>query len=445
MALRFIKPMKPKLVSSPPTGEDWQHEIKYDGFRTQLVIDEAGVRAFSSGGHDWTERYPAIVRAAGELGCSSAIIDGEAIVQDEQGRSDYAAFKVALARRSQAILLMAFDLLHLAGRDLRRAPLEERREQLRSLLGDDENCCIRFSDHVTGNGAAMIEAAERMGLEGIVSKRRGSLYRSGASSEWLKIKCYTVGEFVVIGTSKGRLAPEAKVARELEDGRLEHAGEAMVTFSEAEREIFWRANERLKTSDPAIPMAPRPETSWLRPEMRVIVKHLKGEERLRHATVEGIAHLPKPSKARSRASRKRSEEPAHHVEPGSVPQQDALLGYYKAVAEAMLPHISGRPLNLFRCRGRYCFFQRNRNHPQTDEPFEEPIHRVPVLQKNGRTEDYLYIDSAEGLLACVSTGAVEVHAWGLKFTPGARAYRIMSNPTASHSISTPAKASPSIR
>jgi bifunctional non-homologous end joining protein LigD len=108
----------------------------------------------------------------------------------------------------------------------------------------------------------------------------------------------------------------------------------------------------------------------------------------------------------------RGKEPGYIVEHGSVPDAEALLAYYSAVAPLMLPHLANRPLNLFRCQGRYCFFQRNRRHPATDEPFGEPIHKVPILQKNGRTEEYLWVDSIEGLLACVCAGAVEFHAWG---------------------------------
>jgi ATP-dependent DNA ligase len=222
------------------------------------------------------------------LFCASAILDGEVIIQDEQGRSDFGSFKAAMERRPEDLVFMAFDLLHLNGRDLRPSPLLERRSFLRELLGEnDPGCCIHFSDHVIGTGTYLFAAADRMGLEGIVSKRMTSRYRSGASRSWLKVKCFGEGEFVVIGTARGDRAPTALLARETPEG-LEYAGSAMVTLPERERDAFWTMNEQLKVDRPALPMEPRKETSWLRPELRVRARFLKGEEMLRHATVKAL-------------------------------------------------------------------------------------------------------------------------------------------------------------
>jgi ATP-dependent DNA ligase len=153
---------------------------------------------------------------------------------------------------------------------------------------NDPGCCIHFSDHVIGSGQALFEAAEAAGLEGIVSKRVGSRYRSGPTKSWLKVKCFGEGEFVVIGTAKGERAPVALLARHTGEG-LEYAGAAMVTLADPEREAFWRLSEELKTERPALPMGARKETTWLRPEMRVRARLLRGEEMLRHATVRSIA------------------------------------------------------------------------------------------------------------------------------------------------------------
>jgi bifunctional non-homologous end joining protein LigD len=421
--LGFIEPMKPALVDEAPPGDDWLHELKYDGYRTELVLSGSDARAFTRTGLDWTDKYRGITTAAGALGCNDAILDGEVIVQDRRGLSDFRALRTQLARKKPVgLIFMAFDLLHLDGRDLRRGPVEDRRERLRKLLGaNDPERPIQYSDHVAGGGPGFFAAAEAMGMEGIVSKRIGSRYRSGASRSWLKTKAFTEEEFVVIGTSTGDLAPMALLARETEDHRLEYAGAAMVTFSEAEREIFWRANERLKVAKPALHMEPRPETGWLKPEIRVIVRHLRGEEMLRHATVKSISHLPKPSRearhAPNRPQQPPTKEPGHTVEHGAIPERQALLAYYRDIAPLILPHLDQRPLNLFRCHDRYCFFQRNRTHPQTSEPFDAPICKIPILQKNGKTEEYLYIQDAAGLLACVQADTVEFHAWGSRI-PG---------------------------
>jgi DNA ligase D-like protein (predicted ligase) len=273
------------LADEPPEGDDWLHEIKYDGYRTQLVIDGADVRAFTRNGFDWTDKYPAAVRAAGELRCSSAIVEGEMIIQDEQGRSDYHGFKAAMTRRPEALVFMAFDLLHLNGRDLRKEPLLERRLRLQELVGcQDPGCRIQFSEHVIGNGAAIFEAADRMGLEGIVSKRVRSRYRSGRSLDWLKVKCFAEGEFVVIGTDRGVGPTTALLAQEI-DGQLEYAGGAMLTLPQAGRERFWSEVERLHRPKPVLPMPRKAEAQWTEPEMRVKVRYLKGSDKLRHATL----------------------------------------------------------------------------------------------------------------------------------------------------------------
>jgi bifunctional non-homologous end joining protein LigD len=407
--LGFIEPMAPTLVSEVPAGDEWQHEIKFDGYRTQIVLDRGSARAFTRRGFNWTGRYPGIVEAAGGLACRSAIIDGEVIVQDAQGRSDFGSFKEAMAQRPNDLVFMAFDLLHLDGKDLRSRPLEERREGLRLLLGENApDCCIHFSDHVVGNGAELLAAADSMGLEGIVSKRRSSRYRSGASRSWLKVKCFGSGEFVVIGTSKGDRAPVALLARETDRG-LEYAGAAMVTLADPERDLFWRWNEQLKTPRPAVPMEPRKETSWLRPEMRVRAQYLRGEEMLRHATVQALVATPDEPRPAKAAASKPSSEPTYRKPPID---KAALAAYYRAMAPVMLPWLAERPLNLFRCPGGRCLFQRNENHPPAGDIFGEPIRKIPVKQKNGRTENYLYVDDAEGILACLEAEAVEFHGWG---------------------------------
>lgn len=283
--LSFVEPQIPTLVDEPPSGDEWQHEIKYDGYRTELVISNSGVRAFTRRGYDWTDRYQPVVAAARSLDCSSAILDGEMIVQDEQGRSDFHNFRTTMTNRPEALVFMAFDLLHLDGADLRAKPLSERRARLHDLIGGhDPSRCLQFSEHVVGNGAAMLEAADNMGLEGIVSKRMSSRYRSGPSKAWLKTKCLAVEDFVVIGTERGDGPSSALLARETNQG-LTYAGSAFVTLSNRDRDRFWQAVERLGIHKPPIPMAKRTGAQWLEPCLRVRARYLKGSDKLRHATL----------------------------------------------------------------------------------------------------------------------------------------------------------------
>jgi bifunctional non-homologous end joining protein LigD len=280
--LSFIPPMTPALVDEPPEGDGWLHEIKYDGYRTQLVLEPGR-------GYDWSDRYRHILDAAADLKCGNAIIDGEAIVQDEQGRSDFSAFQEALRSRPEKLVFMAFDLLYLNGDDLRPLPLYERRAALVDLVGcHDPSCCIQYSEHVSGAGNSLFEAADRIGLEGIVSKRATSRYRSGPSRNWLKVKCVARGEFIVIGAQpRDQGPPCALLARETEQG-LEYAGSAFVTLAGAERDKFWRQMERLRAPQPAVPMSKLSKASWVRPELRVRAKYLKGSDKLRHASLLGL-------------------------------------------------------------------------------------------------------------------------------------------------------------
>jgi bifunctional non-homologous end joining protein LigD len=165
---------------------------------------------FTRNGHDWTERYPSFVRAASNLRCKAAIIDGEAIVQNGDGASDFEALGFARRQRPHSIILYAFDLLHLDGKDLRQKTLSHRRANLKALIGTDVQSRIQFSDEFQGNGAALFKACAERALEGTVSKHALAPYRSGRSKTWLKIKCFTESTFVVVGMDRDRKtgAPE---------------------------------------------------------------------------------------------------------------------------------------------------------------------------------------------------------------------------------------------
>jgi ATP-dependent DNA ligase len=172
--------MLPSLAAQPPTSDHWIHEIKHDGYRTILVVRDGRAQAFTRNHNDWTDRYPGIIAAVVKLRCRSAVIDGEVIVQDEAGRSDFTAVQEAIRWHPDRLVFFAFDLPFLNDEDLRDAPLEERREYLRIIIRqsfdrrEHGRARIQFSDGVVGNGPAVFAEAEKLGLEGIVSKRRDS-------------------------------------------------------------------------------------------------------------------------------------------------------------------------------------------------------------------------------------------------------------------------------
>jgi bifunctional non-homologous end joining protein LigD len=290
MSLRFIEPQLASPVDQPPEGNHWIHEIKHDGYRSQVLLEHGKARVFTRNGYDWSDRYPSIVRAASRLRCKSAIIDGEAIVQDGDGRSDFESLQSAIRARPQSIILYAFDLLHLDGKDLRQQTLIERRASLKTLLGTDERSRIQFSDEFDGDGDALFKACAEQGLEGIVSKQALAPYRSGRTKTWLKTKCFTESTFVVVGTDRDRNtgALRALLAHN-GSARLNYAGAAFIALNGDERTEFFAEVERLNTSWAAFKLSRLTDVKWCYPRLKVRVKHLAGSNVLRHATVKRLS------------------------------------------------------------------------------------------------------------------------------------------------------------
>jgi bifunctional non-homologous end joining protein LigD len=180
----FIRPCQPLLVARPPAGPGWLHEVKHDGYRLLAHKQGERVSLWSRYGADFTDRLPGIAEAVGKLPAESALIDGEAVAFRLDGRSDFGALRTKAGGAEAG--LVAFDLLNLDGEDLRQRPLEERRDKLARLVRGVDG--LLFSEAIEGEGAIVFAHACEMGLEGIVSKRHGSLYRIGTSRSWRKSK-----------------------------------------------------------------------------------------------------------------------------------------------------------------------------------------------------------------------------------------------------------------
>jgi bifunctional non-homologous end joining protein LigD len=180
----FVEPCRPSKADRPPSGPQWGHEVKHDGFRLMVRRDGARVRCFTRNGHDWADRFPAIVDAARTIKAASFLIDGEAVICRHDGVSDFNALRSR--RRDHDVTLIAFDLLQLAGEDLRDHRFIDRKRRLVSILPG--RSAIAFSEHLEHDGVKVFEHACRLGLEGIVSKRLDAPYRSGPSTTWLKSK-----------------------------------------------------------------------------------------------------------------------------------------------------------------------------------------------------------------------------------------------------------------
>ena len=181
--LGFIPQPLLTLVDEPPTGDGWIHQIKHDGYRTQLVIDGSRTRAFTRNGHDWTRHYERVVEAALNLDSATAIIDGEIVMQDEHGRSDFHALHGAIGRKPESLVLYAFDLPHMNDHNLRARPLIERRDALRQLIGEhDPAFPIQFSEHITGDPADLLKAACKMAWTASFRRKRAAA--TAADGRW---------------------------------------------------------------------------------------------------------------------------------------------------------------------------------------------------------------------------------------------------------------------
>ncbi|MER9188274.1 ATP-dependent DNA ligase [Mesorhizobium australicum] len=278
MRLKFIKPMEPELVDTPPQGDEWIHEIKFDGYRTQLIKDDDGIRLITKNGYDWTGRYIQLAGEAAAIEAKDFIIDGEAITINEAGLSDFHALQSAVTSRkpSRDLYLVAFDLLHLNGHDLRDMPVEDRRDILHALLPTGGR--IQFSEAMPGTGDAVYHLVDKAGLEGMVSKRKDSTYRSGPTMNWRKIKCYAEKEMDIIGVQR----EAGKPAMVLMADKGRYAGGAFVTFKADKRQALWDRVQG-KVGGPVPIGLAKAKAEWLKPGLVGRVRFLKGEEKLRHA------------------------------------------------------------------------------------------------------------------------------------------------------------------
>ena len=293
-----IEPCLATLAPRVPEASHWAYEIKWDGYRLHVHVEPTGIRIITRGGHDWTHRFPAVVTAAAALGAGTAILDGEAVVLDDQGRSDYPALLRVLGGRggkriAPEALFYAFDLLYLDGVDLRPGTLDERRAALATLLdGSDPHGWIRLSEEIDGDGGALLGQACAHGLEGIIAKDRRRPYRSGRNSDWLKIKCVESEGFLIVGyepsaVARGGLGRLVLAYRRGDE--LVHAGSVGTGFTEPVARRLRRDLDAIRRNTPAIRLKEK-RVVWVDPALvaEVEFRGWTGDGVLRHASYKGL-------------------------------------------------------------------------------------------------------------------------------------------------------------
>ena len=299
-----VEPALSTLAAAPPSGQDWAHEIKFDGYRILAYIDQGKVTLSTRKGNDWTDRMPALAEAIRALPVKTALLDGEMVSLDACGVSDFQRLQDALSRgpASQAASLVyyAFDLLYLNGVDLRGVGLAQRKALLGQTLArlpPSVASTIRMSDHVIGQGPAFFAQAARMGLEGIISKQLEAPYRSGRSRHWLKVKCMERQEFVVVGFTEpkgSRTLLGALLLATHAESQLVYRGRVGTGFSEDSLRHLHRKLAPMRDSQPVFTQAPSvAETRgvhWVRPELlaEVSFAEFTQDGLIRHATFLGL-------------------------------------------------------------------------------------------------------------------------------------------------------------
>lgn len=295
---KYIEPCLPKLVDQAPIGDKWIHEIKHDGYRLAVRIDAGDVRLLSRSGLVWTSRFPLVSQAAHQLRQSSAYIDGEVVIQNDAGVSDWSALHAcASAGHCPTAILWAFDLLFLGGEDLRPRPLLERKSMLADILAPLSGG-ILLVEHIEENGRTVFAHACALGLEGIVSKQGAGRYRSGRSDTWLKIKCEQRGSFVIVGfipNSSNKSAVGALVLAEHVGGELIVCGKLGTGWSvKTAIELAAGLDTIVQEASPArTPFTSKElrNVRWVRPlvSVEIIYRGRTANGTLRHPSFKRIA------------------------------------------------------------------------------------------------------------------------------------------------------------
>ncbi|MDH4980699.1 DNA ligase D [Hyphomicrobium sp. D-2] len=471
-----ISPQLATLVTAPPEGEEWVHEIKYDGYRAIAAIGDGTCHIYTRSGQDWTHKFQPIATALLSLRVSSALLDGEIVALDAEGRSRFQLLQNGLRQSNAPLTYYVFDLLELDGKDLRAEPLRERKEILRKLLKGAPDA-IRYSADIAGHGRDVLSECCRLGLEGIISKRADKPYVSARSMGWLKSKCLGNDEFVIggyrVSDKKGR--PFASLLLgEFVDGELHYRGRVGTGFDTAMLDQLGAKLHRLERKTSPFVDAPREvlrDARWVKPELVAqiaftertadgILRHpaflgLRGDKPAREvqtpmarsSTQAAVKKAPAPKKPAKKApatKRPPQKAPGRNTTPVKAPRKSSV----KDAPESAEGSIAGVKLThpqrvLFPDEGitkldlaAYFFAASGRMLPYVQERplsivrcpegiadqcfFQKhtkkglpgALKSVPVTESDGAIAQYLMLDDAAGLVAVAQIGGIEIHPWG---------------------------------
>jgi bifunctional non-homologous end joining protein LigD len=446
---RFVEPQLCKSSPVPPRGRQWAHEVKFDGYRMQLRVEGGKATLLTRKGLDWSDRFPAII--AGGAGLPDGIIDGEVVALDANGAPNFAALQAAIAeRKTDPLLYFAFDLMFAGGEDLRALPLAERKARLLQDLHEAPPN-LRYVDHFVTAGAAVLESACRMHLEGIISKELEAPYQSGRSDTWIKSKCRQGHEVVIGGWTTTGDVFRSLIVGVHRDGDLVHVGRVGTGFGRAVVDRLLPRLKSLETDQNPFSGKDAPRTAagvhWVRPELVAEIEYagFTADGSVRQASFKGLrqdkpaaeveaevpappgtTELKEPEPAKPAAPKPAATAPARQlasrvtVSNGDKPlwpdggdgrpvtKLDLAL-YFEAVGDHLLPHIRGRPCSIIRMPDGITgerFFQRHAMRGSSN--------LFTVVEVFGDHKPYLQLDTIDAVIAAAQIAAVELHPWNCR-------------------------------
>ena len=443
-----VVPELATLVEAVPPGPEWLHEVKYDGYRLIARIEGDAVALLTRGGEDWSPRFPWLVAALGaRLDVGLAMLDGELVHLGADGITRFGELQRALSEdRHDSLIYYVFDVLHLQGLDLRGLPLDQRKQALAGLLPPEKKAGrVRLSEHIVGQGEPLMTRACRIGLEGVISKRRDAPYKSGRHRDWLKIKCGKRQEVVVGGFTPARSGTREIGALLLglhdDNGEFVYCGKVGSGFDHPGATRLRARLDQLVT--PRSPFSKMPpgfsRNTFVRPEVVVEISFTDwtSDGRMRHPVFEGVredkpaksirseqvtpveqapAVLAKPAAPTSKRRGETAEvlgvrisNPQRVLYPADGYTKRDIAQYYAATAEWMMPWTVHRPISVVRCPdniNKACFFQKHIHH--------ELPPGVGAIDLDGEGDEapFIYVDAAQGFVGLTQVGTLEVHIWG---------------------------------
>jgi len=460
-----FRPQLATLVSEPPKGDQWLHEIKYDGYRILCFFEDGTVQLRTRHGNDWTDRFAAIARAAEKLPLKNTILDGEVVVLKADGTTDFQALQNVLKGVATGTLVYyVFDVPYSAGYDLTQTPLIDRKNYLRDLFESIETGpTVRYGDYIQGGGPSVFQHACRYAVEGLICKRANGRYIQRRTRDWIKVKCLKRQEFVVGGytePSGSRTGFGAMLLGYYENSDLVFCGRVGTGFNEQTLSVLYNRLVQLERDRPPFMNPPKGREArgvhWISPEMVVDVEFTgwTDEDLLRHPSFKGLREDkspqevilereeplppgeenvlggPQAKQAKPGASTTMPKKAAYPRKTSGTrvagvalsnpdrilyPEQGVtklqLARFYERIADWVLPYVTQRPLTLVRCpqgHRKDCFYQKH-----LEEALPETLRGVEIEEKEGKGI-YIILDDLPGLISLVQLGVLEIHPWGAR-------------------------------